>query len=65
MLPTLSSLLTLSLAINFYLFFRNKKKPKQETYEVGELLSDLLAGQAMVRVERIAPADVLIRSPRT
>jgi hypothetical protein len=41
-----------------------RKRPRPEAYDVQELMTDLLRGQALVKVERISPADVLLRSPR-
>lgn len=42
-----------------------KTPAKQESYEATELLRDILAGEALVRVTRISPSDVLLRSPRS
>lgn len=42
----------------------SKKPKKQESYECKELLQDLLSGDALVKVERIAPADFFLTSPR-
>jgi hypothetical protein len=56
--------LAFSVGANVFLFLRNKKKPKQETYDVRELLHDLTGGDALVHVKRVAPAEVFIRSPR-
>lgn len=55
-------LLALSLGLNLFLYQKLKKKPpKEESYEVMDLLQDLLAGEAMVQVKRIDPASVLMR----
>lgn len=50
-----------------YLYFREKKKKskdKHQSLELSEFLSDILNGEAMVRVTRVAPVDVFLRSPR-
>lgn len=62
----LSGLLAASLGLNAFWFWKFKKAPRarEQTYDCKELLSDLLAGSALVQVRRIAPADVLLRSPR-
>lgn len=55
-----------SLAGNALLYFqfqrRNKDAPK--SYELREFIADLMQGDALVRVTRVDPADVLLRSPR-
>lgn len=38
------------------------EKPKQESYEVKDLLSDLMTGEALVKVSRVSPDNVFIRS---
>jgi hypothetical protein len=61
----LSVVALVSLALNGALFYsRSKRAPKQESYECKELLQDLLAGESLVRVQRVAPSDVFLRSPR-
>lgn len=42
----------------------NAVSKKHETYDVKELMQDLLAGEALVRVTRISPNDVFLRSPK-
>lgn len=55
-----------SLTLNAFLLLRKIKKPnKQETYDVKELLNDLLSGRALVEVRRISPADIFLRSPKS
>lgn len=62
---TLVTFLLLSLIGNALLAYRLQQKRKRpESYEVKELLSDLLAGGALIEVRRIAAADVFLRSPR-
>lgn len=62
---SISALCVVSLALNAFLTFKFKqRKARPEAYEVGELLQDLLAGQALVKVQRVAPTDVFVRSPR-
>ncbi len=41
------------------------KKTPPLSVSAQELLHDLLRGSALVRIERISPADVLLRSPKT
>lgn len=64
----LAATAAVSLSCNVFLFLQYKKlkksPPKQETYDATALLHDLTAGRALVRIERIAPADVFLRSPR-
>lgn len=56
----------LSIAANAYflwLYFQPKSKLKQ-SYEAKELLHDLSRGDALIRVSRVDPSDVFLRSPR-
>ena len=39
-------------------------KPRTESIELQEFLGDILSSGGIVRVERIAPIDVLVRSTR-
>lgn len=68
MFEFLISALIVSVGINvicgWHLSRKAKKIPPQETYDVQALLTDLLRGSALVKVERVSPADVLLRSPR-
>lgn len=60
-------LLGISVSINVALVIlsiRLNKKQKTESYDVRMLLHDLTAGAGMVRIERISPVDVLIRTNR-
>jgi hypothetical protein len=68
LIDALSAVLLLSLFANIYLVYRLKKRPRkilQETYDVTDLMADLLQGHALVRVERVCPTNVILRSPRT
>lgn len=56
--------LTLSLSINVFQFLTRKKPTKTEDYDVRALLHDLTNGAGLIRVERIAPTDFFLRSPR-
>ena len=61
----LTALLVLSLTLNAYLFNQVKKfKAKPEAYGVAQLLHDLTAGTSLVKIERVAPEDIFLRSPR-
>ncbi len=46
-----------------YLRELNKTKTKKDTRDAQDLLMDLMAGEALVRVTRISPSDVFLRSP--
>ena len=41
-----------------------KKSARTESYEVKDLLRDLLAGSTLIQVKRVDPAEVFLRSPR-
>lgn len=67
--------LTLSIIYNFYLVLLcstknklikelKKSPPKESTYDVKALLSDLLQGTGLIKVSRIAPEEVFLKSPR-
>jgi len=55
----LSSLANLILA-----YFLYKKPSRKESIELTEFLSDLAAGPALIKVTRVDPASVFIRSSR-
>jgi hypothetical protein len=62
----IASALIVSLAANAFLAVKlraSKTEPKY-TYDAQALLRDLLQGQALLRIERIAPEQVFLRSPR-
>lgn len=61
-----SFLLASSVGLNAFLFFKskNEKKDRKESLELSEFLHDLLSGNALIHVQRIAPADIILRSPR-
>lgn len=63
----LSLVAGLSLAINAALYHLLKKSKKQRplSRSAEELMHDLTAGVALVRIERVDPGDVFLRSPRT
>jgi hypothetical protein len=62
----LTVLLLISLAINVIalIHFLRKAKPRSESYELREFLHDITGGEGIVRIQRVAPVDVLIRSPK-
>jgi preprotein translocase subunit YajC len=61
----LSILLAVSVATNVFFILRpNSKSRRENSRTAEELLADLLRGTAIVRIDRIAPSDVLLRSPR-
>lgn len=43
---------------------KQKQKSAQQSPEINEFLVDLLAGESLIKVTRIAPSDVFLRSPR-
>jgi Na+-transporting NADH:ubiquinone oxidoreductase subunit NqrC len=54
-----------SILLNAHQYRALRQKPqRQETYDVKELLADLLSGDGLVQVRRISPTDVFLRSPR-
>lgn len=63
---SLAALFILSLAVNAYLFIllRKSAKTRPESYEVKDLLRDLMAGRGLIEIKRIAPESFFIRSPR-
>lgn len=67
MIAALSGLLAASLACNVFLAYiarTLKKKPRPDT-TAADLLHDLTRrGQAIIRVEVIDPANLMLRSPR-
>jgi len=57
--------LGISLAFNFAQHRHRSKKPaKAQSYEVTQLLNDLTTGSALVKVMRVDPANVFMRSAR-
>lgn len=57
---------SLSAAVNIFqlAWQRKNRKTRPRDYTAQALLHDLLAGTALVKVTRIAPEDVLLRSPK-
>jgi len=57
-----------SLAANFVLFKKTKelqKKPQpQPDYDATQLMHDLTAGPAIVKITRLNPTEIIMRSPR-
>lgn len=53
-------------ATNLFTFFLYRKKPQKsnQSMELAEFMSDLLQGQAVVKVTRVVPTDIFLRSPR-
>jgi hypothetical protein len=50
-----------------YLFYKEKKKKNLKTrdsFEVNQLLLDLMQGEAVIKCSRIVPTDIFLRSPR-
>jgi len=63
----LVAILTASLCANALLvyLFRTSKRRRPLSISAEELLGDLARGQAVIRIERIAPSDIFLRSPRS
>lgn len=65
MIYCLSMLLILSLLSNLYLLHRLRLKPKKELdLDARQLLHDLSAGAALIRVIPLDPQGLFYRSPR-
>lgn len=47
-----------------WLLFHPKSKLKTQSYDVRELMRDLSRGGALIKMTRVNPEDVLLRSPR-
>lgn len=63
----IASLLGVSFACNLILLLLVLKKSKrtyQQTYDVQALLRDMASGPALLKIEYLDRADVLLRSPR-
>jgi hypothetical protein len=57
--------LTGNLSLGFLVLFKKPESAKKEiTYDVQALLRDLSTGPALLKVEYLDRADVLLRSPR-
>ena len=58
-----------SVLLNFFfiillLKYRKFNKKRKDSYESSELIKDLLSGEALIKITRISPTDVFLRSPR-
>ncbi len=60
----LTLLLIGSLLGNAYFYRKSKQERSQSSYDARMLIHDLTAGDALVRVTRVAPEEFLLRSPR-
>ena len=58
-----TALLITSNVIFLILYIKERKKPRPDSREVSDLMLDLLAGDALIKVTRISPTDVFLRSP--
>lgn len=61
---SLAVALACSLAANAYLWWRTRTAESEPSYDARQLLHDLTRGEAVIRIKRIDPDDILIRSPR-
>lgn len=56
-----------STAANVYLLIQNtklKKYQSEPSYEAQQLLHDLTRGSGLVKITRVDPSEVFLRSPR-
>ena len=60
----LGVLLVISAGFNAYFLLRSNHSRERRDYDARMLLHDLTAGAAIVKVTRIAPEDIMLRSPR-
>lgn len=69
----LAAICVASVAFNLYQFKETEKlqadiealkRKGPESYEVRDLLRDLATGRALVKITRVEPMDVFLRSPR-
>lgn len=63
----ISSLLTASIILNAALIIKFTKQSKSppKSLELQDFISDLSRGEGLIRMSRVDPADVILRSPRT
>lgn len=54
----------LNLVFTALLLKKPAKSPPQPTYDVQALLKDMASGPALLKIEYVDRADVLLRSPR-
>jgi len=63
-----SAIFILSLVLNIALIIRckhlKKHPPAKQTYDATALMHDITAGAALVRIVRVNPGDVFVRSPK-
>ena len=62
----LGQLLAVSVALNAFLAFRQRKKATAPppSLELREFLADLASGAGVIRVTRLDPSDLMLRSPK-
>lgn len=57
--------LSISNAVVYLRYIKAKKRSnKTESAELSEFLVDLMQGDGLVKISRISPSDILLRSPR-
>jgi len=64
-----SIIVNIILTILCYRYHRTQRRlitqpPQQQSIELQEFLRDLMAGDALIRVERISPEEIFIHNPR-
>lgn len=60
----LAVLLALSLAANAIQWRLYKKPPPQKTIDATQILRDLTRGDALVKISRVDPENILLWSPK-
>lgn len=60
----LALFLAVSLALNGYQYRRHKLIKREPSADARLILGDLMRGVALVKVSRVAPEDVLLRTSR-
>ena len=53
------------LVLSLRLYKKHKTKPPKDSLELEDFLADLMNGGGLIRVQRINPSDVLLRSRRS
>lgn len=50
--------------LGLFITTKRRQKSRRDSREAEELLLDLLAGESLIKISRISPTDVFLRSPR-
>jgi len=60
----IAALIITNLGTIAYFLLKKKSQPKVNSRELDEYLLDQLRGGGLIRVQRVNPEDVFLRSPR-